>query len=313
MPVGVETVWIHSTDFDADGKDDLFLSTNGENSVSIVWGRADGALTDVDTYVWGKPGYWLGSGDIDNDGHLDALLLPDVGAIGAPGLLRVHFGDGRRRFERERDYRAPGFDAVFAAVADVDGDRLHDVLLLGARQRCVWLMRGLGGGDLSEPRCIHRFEESGALPPSFTMLGRDAQGRAHALSYGAPDERQRRPLVRWVFAANASAIERIDTIESGSASFGLVSIVKGASGQRVALRIEADPNPRRAQLWLRTIGADLTVRECERSTVALQTDGAGPEQLLTSGDFDGDGKVDHFGLTSWCTRCPGMLYVHLGR
>ncbi len=312
--VGVETVVVHPADFDADGRDDLFLSTNGESLVWLIWGRADGQLVDIDSYSWGKPGYWLGSGDLDGDGHLDALLLPDDERTGEHLELRVRFGDGRRRFERERRYPITGANPTFAAVYDVNGDGLSDVLLLSVRQRCVLLLRGLPGGALSDPRCAVRVDDATTDGPAFVSLGRDARGSSHWLSEGAIRRDGLRPLVRWVFARDGASLERVEPIdEESSRVMTRSSVVRAASGQRMAIRFEVDGTPSSRRAWIRGIQPDLSVTSCEQASLDPQTDGASSEYVLSAGDFDGDGRTDFFGLTSLCPGCPGMLYAHLGR
>lgn len=312
--VGVETVWVHPADFDADGRDDLFVSTNGENSVSIYWGRSDGALLDVDRYQWGKPGYWLGSGDIDNDGHLDALLLPDDQQTGEHLSLKVLFGDGRRGFERERAYVPTGYNPTFAEAADVNADGLTDVLMLAWRQGCVILMLGLGGGELSEARCVLRVEDATEGAPSFAFLGRDAQGRAHWLGEGVRGSNGLRPIERWALSRDATTMERVESVpETELRQYTRTSIVRGANGQRMALRFEVDGTLASRRAWIRSVQPDLSLTSCDRPALDLQTDGAGTEIVISAGDFDGDRRTDFFGLTSWCTGCAGMLYAHLGR
>jgi hypothetical protein len=313
--VGVETVAIAAADFDADGRDDLFLSTNGENSVSFVWGRADGELTDVDTYQWGKPGYWVGAGDIDNDGRLDALMLPDDAMSGEHLELHVRFGDGRRDFSRLRRYVTTGFNPTFASVADIDGDGLNDVLLLASRQRCVVLLRGLGGqGDLAEGRCIHRVEDADHDGPTFVSLGRDSDGRTHLLSEGARRSSGPRSLERWVLARDAGRVERVEPLTGlPEQYYSRASLTRAAGAQRIVARFDVDGAGRDRAPLLFTLSDDLSLRRCDATRVALQTDGAGVELPVTAGDFDGDGRLDHFGLTSWCSNCAGMLYAHLAR
>ncbi|MFO0560066.1 MAG: FG-GAP-like repeat-containing protein [Polyangiales bacterium] len=310
--VGVETVWVHPADFDGDGRDDLFVSTNRESSVSIYWGRADGELTEVDTFQWGQPGYWLGSGDIDNDGRLDALLLPGD-EMGEHLSLKVRFSDGRRGFERERSYATIGFNPTFAATGDVNGDQLTDVLLLGERQHCVFLMRGLGGGDLSEPRCVYPVRDATVDAPTFIALGRDAQGRSHWLGEGALTSTGRRAMERWVFSSDGASIERVEPVaEDDLRQYTRASSVR-VGAQRMVLRFEVDGTPRSRRVWMRSLAPDLSMTPCSRPAIDLQIDGAGGETVVSAGDFNGDGLVDYFGLTAWCAWCSGMLYAHLGR
>jgi hypothetical protein len=312
--VGVETVQVHPADFDADGRDDLFVSTNGENSVSIYWGRSDGELVDVDLYHWGKPGYWLGSGDIDNDGHLDALLLSDDAQTGEHRTLKVRFGDGRRGFERERVYGPTGYNPTFAAAADVNADGLTDVLMLAWRQECVILMLGLGGGELSEPRCVHRVQDATEGGPTFVFLGRDAQGRGHWLGEGSRGSNGLRPIERWVFSPDGSTLDRIESVpEQELRQYTLASVVRAAGDQRMVLRFEVDGTSASRRAWIRSIQPDLSLTSCDRPALDLQTDGAATEFVMSAGDFDGDRRMDYFGLTSLCTGCAGMLYAHLGR
>lgn len=312
--VGVETVAIAVADFDRDGLDDLFVATNGESRVLFFWGRRDGALVEGETYRWGKPGYWIGAGDLDNDGNLDALLLPDDDVTGAHLGMRVRFGDGRRGFDRDRWFETTGYNPVAGWVADVDHDGLNDALLLAPTQRCLLLLRGLGEGALSEARCVRRIEDATDYGPSLTRLGDDAQGRSVWLSEGRSATGGYRPVERWTFAPDGASVERVDPIAGLSAEFNYRSaLTRGAAGRPLLVRFGVPHTATSPLASPHAVDASLTLSGCDAPPLLAQRDAAGGEAILSAGDFDGDGRVDYFGLTSFCTGCPGTLFAHLAR
>jgi len=126
-------------------------------------------------------------GDVNDDGHLDALVtkwssaLPfDLSAPLTAGELVVFFGDGSGDFAPLPSIPTGGYGPDALRLADLDGDGIDDVLIANRASaeddpqgRVTWL-RGLGGGSYAAAELITLL----AGPPlmNFDVLAEDVDG-----------------------------------------------------------------------------------------------------------------------------------------
>ena len=128
---GTVTVKGELGDLDGDGDLDVFQS--GVATQVVLHNDGDGTFTHIETFNKGYAGsvgqFWdaLDLGDIDGDGHLDAV----VGAAGAYQAILAYTNDGDGTF-------TPGFEQAIAEpvddlkLGDLDGDGDLDMFVTGA-------------------------------------------------------------------------------------------------------------------------------------------------------------------------------------
>jgi len=94
VAVGSNPQGLVTADFDADGKLDLAVANNADDTVSILLGNGTGAFTTKSTPAVGSGANWIAVGDFDGDGILD-IAVANVGSTGAGGVsILLGNGDG---------------------------------------------------------------------------------------------------------------------------------------------------------------------------------------------------------------------------
>ncbi len=121
---------LHVVDFDSDGRLDVWLSGHGEGRGHALYRGTGSAFVDV-TAELGLDRAPMTNRivffDIENDGYLDAMIF------GGSQMWARNRGGGRFDLE-EIDPRWRLREFTHAAAADVDGDALVDVVLVGHRR-----------------------------------------------------------------------------------------------------------------------------------------------------------------------------------
>ncbi len=143
-------------DFDGDGSMDLVISRSSSVSVALNDGHgrfAEGPDQGPIPTSGFFAGSWYLAADADGDGRLD-LMTNGRDADGAYEALLLR-GDGRGSFTVvvARRYTAAEINPGVAAVADLDGDGLPDLLVASAEHRGarLFMVRGDGSGRFDGP------------------------------------------------------------------------------------------------------------------------------------------------------------------
>ena len=147
---GVAPSALVATDLNRDGKLDL-LVTNGacfqcnDNTVEVLLGIGDGSfqppVSYLATFNFGapQPVVWVAAGDVDGDGHDDAVVLSGgSGSCGCTGTLSVLLGNGNGTLQAPAVYNwssqpgtSFGDSPNTVVVTDVNNDGKPDVVVTG--------------------------------------------------------------------------------------------------------------------------------------------------------------------------------------
>jgi dienelactone hydrolase len=126
-------------DFNGDGKLDLAVTNNGDNTVSVLLGKGDGTFAPAANYATGSQPFSVATGDFDGDGNTD-LAVANVGET----TVSVFLGKGDGTFKQGVTYQA-GNAARTVVVGDFNGDGKLDLAV--ANQTCG--TPGCGPGVIS--------------------------------------------------------------------------------------------------------------------------------------------------------------------
>ena len=161
---GDRTVFTFETgDVNGDMKNDVLIMTIGSTAVGYVYQNnlpnpptLYGSEIVVDTVVPVEPRA-INLGRLDNDSSIDSVGVVDTDMI--KGILLVSLGDSNAA-ENGESYFTPQLVEgipinysvyIDSAVADIDGDGLDDLLVVGARDMggpALWFVRRNGSGDI---------------------------------------------------------------------------------------------------------------------------------------------------------------------
>jgi len=136
-------------DFNSDGNADLVVSAEdleGFGVLQVALGNGGGGFT-IANGVWiDYPCPGMAVGDLNGDGKLDAIAVPDGGVSDGFPLL----GNGDGTFDPDSWYRqfVSGPDLRAVAVGDFTGDGIPDLVTAG---QTVDVLRGHGDGWFDDP------------------------------------------------------------------------------------------------------------------------------------------------------------------
>jgi hypothetical protein len=111
-----------SGDFNADGKTDLVVANNADDSVSILLGNGDGTFTLQSSIALPVTPFRVVARDIDADGKLDLVVARRNSAT-----VSILIGKGDGTFGAPIDFGV-GAGPQFIAVTDLNGDGLVDIV-----------------------------------------------------------------------------------------------------------------------------------------------------------------------------------------
>jgi hypothetical protein len=178
-----EAAGVAAADLDGDGFDDLVVSAYSGDSVNVFWNR-DGVLVSPARIPAGVHPASVSIGDVDNDGHLDIVVVNQVDASGdasvvggVPATVSVLRNDGHGSFDAPVAYEV-GVGAWWGLLADLDGNGGLDITVVNATEDAsVLFNNGLGGfsealrfGVGGEPIDVRAGEMNGDGRPDLVFI-----------------------------------------------------------------------------------------------------------------------------------------------
>ena len=149
-------------DFNADGRIDIAVSNQKDNTVSILLTRPDGSYSGKIEYPVGAAPTGMITADLNGD-H-----IPDLAVVNSQdNNVSVLLGAANGTFQTATTY-ATGKLPVAIVAADLNGDQKIDLAVANQGDGTVSLLLGNGNGHFSHrqrPRCLLRF-----LWPAVTSI-----------------------------------------------------------------------------------------------------------------------------------------------
>ena len=125
---GAGTAWVAAGDVNGDNIADFVVANSAANTVSIFIGQGNNQFTPGATYPVGIDPEFVALADINNDGHLDIVVVCK-GNSATPGSVAILLGNGDGTFTPAASL-APGQAPIAAVVADFNGDGKLDVAVV---------------------------------------------------------------------------------------------------------------------------------------------------------------------------------------
>jgi hypothetical protein len=129
-------------DFNNDGRLDVAVANNHDNTVSVYLGNGDGTFGTANTYAVGNRPLGLAAGDFNHDGKLDLVV-----ANNSDATVGVLIGNGDGTFQNEVTYAA-GNGPYAISAGDFDRDGFLDVVVTNGSDNTVSILLGNGDGTL---------------------------------------------------------------------------------------------------------------------------------------------------------------------
>ncbi len=268
-----------AADFDENQRPDLLVQT--PSGVFFISGLGAGAFAAPHTVSAHRDGTAIAAGDLNRDGHMDAVVLRREPSGPGPSTVRVLLGDGTGGFVEGSEV-VVGIRAISMAVGDFDRDSRLDVVVRGTRDGTsqggrLILLRGDGQGSF-EPA----FPESAAPVAGETLAGQIDRSGNLGLVFAVP-------LVR---CASISVLPG-----DGSGGFGPAILLPFLGRNLILADMNKDGLADIVSSCFLTIGSTLSVALAngdgtfhEGATVPLAF--FGTDDGKTVADFDGDGNLD---------------------
>jgi hypothetical protein len=140
---------LNLVDLNEDGKLDIVTANHRRNSFATMFGDGRGGFSSgpVTTFQPGHDNYTFAFGDVDGDGHLDAVVVSgENGDSLEPGQVTAFRGDGKGAFKRasEQSLSVP-MGPHFVTLADVNNDQRLDIVISHRTNQLSVLLNGGAG------------------------------------------------------------------------------------------------------------------------------------------------------------------------
>jgi hypothetical protein len=140
-------------DVNEDGRLDIVTTNGRENTFSILRGNGRGGFapgTPVKRPARADTRYTFAFGDVNGDGHIDALISGRAGdETSEPARIVILRGDGSGAFQdAARSFAVPA-SPQWMTLADVNGDRRPDLVITHSHTPSMSVLLNNGGGSFA--------------------------------------------------------------------------------------------------------------------------------------------------------------------
>jgi hypothetical protein len=156
-------------DFNGDGKVDLAVASQSNNTVSVFLGIGNGTFQAAVNYSVGTTPYSVAAGDFNGDGNTDLVV-----ANSGDNNVSVLLGNGDGTFAAAVNYKVGTFPA-FVAVADFNGDGTPDLAVANRTGNTLSILLGKGDGTFQVSATL---TPTGTSPQSIAVADFDGDGKA---------------------------------------------------------------------------------------------------------------------------------------
>ena len=146
IPVGSDPLSIVAGDFNGDGRTDLAVANDVDNTVSILLGNGDGTFQPQVTYAVGQDPTSIVAGDFTGDGRTDLAV-----ANGVDNTVSILLGNGDGTFQPQVTY-AVGQDPTSIVASDFTGDGRTDLAVANYDDNDVSVLLGNGDGTFQDQK-----------------------------------------------------------------------------------------------------------------------------------------------------------------
>lgn len=136
-------------DFDGDGRADVAVIDGASQAISVALGNGDGSFQAGREYGAELMPMAAASGDLNHDGRIDLVVANYCGSdsgCAKGGSVSVFLADANGVYTLAHSY-AVGAGPVTAALMDVDGDGISDIVALNRLDKTITLLSGKGDGS----------------------------------------------------------------------------------------------------------------------------------------------------------------------
>jgi len=299
MPTGQNPADVGAGDFNGDGIQDLVVTNQGESTVSIYMGKADGTFqAKRDVTVGANPRYVLVA-DLNGDGLADLALTG--GAPNATVSILLSNGDGT--FTPAGSF-ATGIGPSRAATGDVDGDGKADLVIANATNATVSVLLGNGDGTFQGKTDYPCAANQSAAPQAVVVADLNGDGHADIVAANTGWD-----TLGILLGKGDGTFQPVKEIQVASAPVTVVAADFNGDGKTDL----AVPNNQGDTIPGASNAISILLGKGD-GTFGIATDykAPGPTQALQVADFDGDGKLD-LAAFSFSSTAAGTVTVLLGK